>query len=517
MKYSIFITCLFCFFNSRAQIGELGVNNTRIKSGVDGTFFYFQSFTPAGYIVPQFNSTGNRGTLGTIHSASLWMSAIDQSNVSHLSAVVRTDFGSDFTAGPVSNQPNTSRERYENIYEITSQNITDHIQNPNSTIDRVYNWPSSGNTDIGEPSTVAAFEDLNNNGIYEPASGEYPTMYGDKSIYSIYNDKAEQGFSSGSSMGLDIHQYIYQLENFFEGDTLENTNFARFMVINRSDNDYSDFKFGMYVNVGIGNFSDDYVGSDSTLNLAYGYNGDDNDEGVTGYGFNPPMQGAMFLNTSLASSTVILQNENEKDGLPSTVNQYTNYINGAFRDGSAKTIRGNNLTYTSKYDYPGNLNFEDDFSEGEFGNTPGDRNVLIVAKPAYIASGDTLIYDLAFPYARVGFGGATGAYDSLINLAKHITKRYNSDHSWIDKAGDNRGSLSIKKHAKAQFTVYPNPSSNLFTIKGLQTDKQISITDMTGKTIKFLNANTRTFSLRSVEPGVYFLKTSVGSVRLLKL
>jgi hypothetical protein len=512
MKNVIIALSLLCFLETNAQIGTSQANNSRIRAGNDGTFFYYQYFTPQGYTIP---ASENKGT---IHSASIWLSAKDANSTKHLSAVYLTDFGSDFTPGPISNEQSSTTQFYkDNIYVTDIFDINDHKRNPNSQISSIYNWPANGSQSRGEPTVIAPFMDLNNDNIYQPEDGEYPIIYGDRCIYSIYNDKANQGFSKGSSMGLDIHQYTYQLSNSFNGDTLENTNFIRFVIVNRSDKDYSDFRFGTYVNMGIGNPIDDYIGTDSNTSMAFGYNGDDIDEGFNGYSFNPPMQGAMFLNTTLTSSTAIMQDNNPKDGLPSNAVEYINYVEGKFKDGSNKTRTGQNLSYTSLYDYFGNLNYEDNYSEGQLGKTPGDRNVLLVAKPAYLGKGDTLLYDMAFPYARVNFGGNTGAYDSLITLANHIKKRYNSSYSWIEKAEDNKRGLSVSTEVKQSFSIYPNPSTGLFTIKGLNTDNFSIVTNLTGQTLKVIDANTQTIDLSEFETGIYFLQTEIGSVRLIKL
>jgi hypothetical protein len=509
---SLSIIFLFaCFSSVLGQSGELNTNNSKVSARNDGTFFYYPS-SYAGYVIPQ------SGTKATIHSASLWLSGIEDNNQSHLSAVVLSGFGTDFTPGPVSNQPVDTKSDYNFVYKISDKIIDDHKKDPSTNDYRIYNWPGNGDESKGEPAVIASFIDLNNNGIYEPEEGEYPKLIGHSCIYSIFNDQANQGFTSGSSMGLDIHQYIYQLSSYIDGDTLRDTNFARFVIINRSAKNYSKFKFGVYVNIGLGNPDDDYMGTDSSLNMAYGYNGDDFDESVVGYGLNPPMQGAMFLNTKLGSSTLILQDQNEKNGLPRNSSQFENYLNGKYKDGSVKTITNQNRSLTSKYDYPGNLNYTDNFTEKDFDNAPGDRNILLVAQHAYIGVGDTLIYDLAFPYARLDFGGATSAYDSLKNLASHLYKRYNSDYSWITKAKDNRTSLSItNRETHPTFTVYPNPSTGHYSIEGLKNNEPSIITNITGQVVKEIEPNATSFDITNLESGVYFLRTEAGSVRLLKM
>ena len=49
------------------------------------------------------------------------------------------------------------------------------------------------------------------------------------------------------------------------------------------------------VDADLGNYLDDYVGCDVNLGLGFCYNGDAEDEGAQGYGFNPPPIGVDFF------------------------------------------------------------------------------------------------------------------------------------------------------------------------------------------------------------------------------
>jgi len=60
-----------------------------------------------------------------------------------------------------------------------------------------------------------------------------------------------------------------------------------------------------------------------------------------------------------------------------------------------------------------------------------------------------------------------------------------------------------------QVLVYPNPSSGILHIEGLQTLKsnaRISILDVHGKNIKRINLDSKTLNLSKFSPGLYYLE-----------
>jgi hypothetical protein len=71
--------------------------------------------------------------------------------------------------------------------------------------------------------------------------------------------------------------------------------FIKWKIINKSDADYDSVHIGIWSDVDLGNANDDLPGCDTSLNLGYVYNGDDEDEGSAGYGTKPPACGFQLL------------------------------------------------------------------------------------------------------------------------------------------------------------------------------------------------------------------------------
>jgi uncharacterized delta-60 repeat protein len=82
------------------------------------------------------------------------------------------------------------------------------------------------------------------------------------------------------------------------------------------------------------------------------------------------------------------------------------------------------------------------------------------------------------------------------------------------------GVLGIPNKTQQKFTVYPNPSQNVFTVKSsvFLDPASYQITDITGKIIQtgFLTAEETTIDLSPFQAGLYFLKASNTTIRLVK-
>ena len=66
-------------------------------------------------------------------------------------------------------------------------------------------------------------------------------------------------------------------------------------IINRGFTTLNECYMGQWVDADLGNYADDYVGCDVGRGLCFCYNGDDDDEGVLGYGLNPPTIGVDYF------------------------------------------------------------------------------------------------------------------------------------------------------------------------------------------------------------------------------
>ncbi len=83
------------------------------------------------------------------------------------------------------------------------------------------------------------------------------------------------------------------------------------------------------------------------------------------------------------------------------------------------------------------------------------------------------------------------------------------------------GILGVSANTLQDLNVYPNPSEGVFTIKNsssFDSEAKYFVTDLSGKTIQkgVLKTMETTINLSEAQPGIYFLKTSNTTLKLLK-
>ena len=105
------------------------------------------------------------------------------------------------------------------------------------------------------------------------------------------NDRGNQHLWGGTqAIGLEarVHAYAYDTGQV----EFDQATFYHYDFVYRGDAPFEAGSVGLWSDVDLGSFSDDYVGSDPELGgLGFFYNGDSIDEGSEGYGDRPPAQG----------------------------------------------------------------------------------------------------------------------------------------------------------------------------------------------------------------------------------
>ncbi|MAW84467.1 MAG: hypothetical protein CL832_08765, partial [Crocinitomicaceae bacterium] len=215
----------------------LEFNNVSALIETGGSMWQDRSRNDAAYEVPK----GSNETV--IYAGALWMGGTDPNNQLRIAALTFRS-GNDFWAGPLSvdgggsfdvNQgtldwgfadisPEVCME-YDNFYITERQEIElfnawyECSNDPNcdasieypdySTPSSILQWPGNFNVDLDYTQSydfnLAPFYDRNNDGIYNPADGDYPwydltnqidcrtsrrvTLYGDYNMWWVFNDK----------------------------------------------------------------------------------------------------------------------------------------------------------------------------------------------------------------------------------------------------------------------------------------------------------------------------------------
>jgi len=140
----------------------------------------------------------------------------------------------------------------------------------------ILTWPAFGNPYIEDQFAqfqYAAFNDLNNDGIYNPLDGDLPRMKDidvqpHEFLLSIFHDKAENPGRTAINFQFIVHQYVVNCEI----GNLASSIFTDLEIINKGNLTYTDVKLGLSVfpSYDVCDYNS-YFGTDTTNNSIYFY------------------------------------------------------------------------------------------------------------------------------------------------------------------------------------------------------------------------------------------------------
>lgn len=505
----VLLLLIFTSFNLFAQtpgfaFKELDINNVRAGILNGGDMFW-------NLINPKFEVPKNSGK-HTIFTGALWIGGLDPSNNLHIAAQTYRQTGNDFWPGPIDLNGNPSvSSQWDSIWKVNKSVVDYHILHWNDVgyvvPAELATWPSNGTAPFSP--ILAPFIDLNANFIYEPALGEFPFIYGDQATYDIFNDAANvHSETNGIPLGIEVHQMSYEINSAVDS-FLTNSVFMRYEVGNRSDTSYHDVYLGIWTDFDLGNYNDDYVGTDVGRNIYYAYNGDANDEGASGYGLNPPAQGVLFLSHSLAH-TQYYNNNFSVTGNPQDADDFYNYLKNIWKDGVPITYGGTGYNVGStdycNYMFPGTTdpNHPTNWDEISSGNIPGDRRMLGSIGPLTLPDDSFFVIDIAFVYAR-GDSGQWSSVEALQVAADSIINRY---------AGGSLTSVYSIQPVKPveNLLIYPNPSMDFVSILFNNPANEkftMRVFDITGKEVlrkENIRNNKLYFSVELLPAGIFSIQ-----------
>ncbi len=312
-------------------------------------------------------------------ASALWIGGLDAGNQLHGAAQTYRQGGVDFWPGPLdtiaATIDTTTSKNYDKIWKVSYTDINNFITAYNSgsivATPDMLTWPAHGNGSYSR--NLAPFVDHNGDGIYNPNDGDYPKIKGDQTLYYIYNDKLAAHSTSFTPMGIEVHgmAYAYGCPTSVSGkNELTYTTFYDYKIINRSANNYHNVYVGLWSDVDLGYYGDDYIGSNVSDNYGFAYNADANDEtvaGTQGYGSYLPAQGFNILRGPVANlndgidnnNNGVVDEPNEDCKLnkfnffnnsfagvpvqttdPTNGQEYYNYLTGFWKDGTPFTCGG---------------------------------------------------------------------------------------------------------------------------------------------------------------------------------
>jgi len=375
----------------------------------------------------------------SIFTHDLWIGGVDDGGQLRVTAQTYRQGGSDYWPGPVSDSiyhNDVDMAGWDRVWKINKTEIDDHIANYNSGTyimpDAIENWPAHGDISKGQAPNLAPFIDVDNDGQYIPLNGDYPDIMGDQTVYIIKNDVGDiHTESDGEQLGLEIHImfYAYRCDNYPE---LNHTVFVKTTLFNRGNHNLNNTYIGTWTDMDLGFYLDDYVGCHIPLNLGYTYNGDNDDETIMGYGFNPPAQGLVYLNGTM-DKFMYYNNDFTVIGNPSSALDYYNYLRGIWKDNVPMTYGGDGhgggtgaTTNLCDYMFPDttDVNFTTPWSEVTAGNIPADRRFLMSNGPFDLDTNTSYTLDYAFVFAWDSTNINGGSVPLLFNYTQNIQDFY---------------------------------------------------------------------------------------------
>ncbi|MDB4285931.1 T9SS type A sorting domain-containing protein [bacterium] len=464
-------------FSLSAQTSaSLDINQIEARVNVSGDLFWDLLGDPS------FEAPKNSGK-HTLFAGNLWIGTIDQSGQLRLAAQTYRQNGSDFLYGPVATTYDAAYDAaYNRLWKIEKADIDFHIANWENSgyipAASIIDWPANGNIFRGESAQLAPFFDNDNDQLYDPAAGDHPLIRGDQAIFFMFNDiHLPHTETGGAPLGIEVHGMMYGYDN--PSDSAQpHTVFMHYSIFNRSSVNLSEVYIGNWLDFDIGFYRDDYVGCDTLLETMYAYNGDNNDEGLNGYGLNAPAQGFTFLNHPM-NSFMYYGNDFSGNENPTSPTDYYGLLTSRYINGMPVRDPNNNLT---RHMYSGDPVAGTGWTEANSALQASDRRGIGVVGPFTIGSGESFCVDGAYVYGRDSLNSDhLGSISVMRNRIKSIRHFYNYQNYTNCNLFSSTAVEDISH--EIDINIYPNPASGFLFIETKEAlpGWKVELFDLTGR------------------------------------
>lgn len=447
------------------------------------------------------------------HASSVWLGGYDANNDLHFSAQTYRQDGNDYWPGPLDAAGTltmATSTKWARVWKLNRTTLDSFVaQSTHTTANTpkvILEWPAKGNPTAGGSAglviteDMAPFVDVNSDGVYNALQGDYPVMKGDQMIWWVFSDNGPThnnvvaGAPLSKTLKVQVHACAYA---YSRGTLIDNVVYYEYDVINKSSEDYDDFRFGLWSDVDLGGPFDDYIGFDSTHRMGYVYNRLPND---AVYGSVLPVSGVTFLemprdNASAAvpaGSFMFYENGNGPLGNPGVDTQYNHYLRSKFRNstplkrdysGPGITAWGTGTGPETKYIWPDNPNDNLGWSECKCAHPGGDRRFVISTNDHAFLSGTKAKIAFALLVTDTATNNACGNVNitgitTVADTAWHIYKNP------LPPPVTDINQMTVSKHS---LKVYPNPAYDRLFVERANNytgKEQVMIYDAMGRIIK---------------------------------
>lgn len=529
MKQWILLVSMFC--GAEVVLGQtagtcatgkaeayLDVGNVRARLMNTGGLFW--NSAPNVYEVPKGSG------INSMFHTSLWLGGKVQDSL----RMAATQYGPfEYWPGPIksSEQPLYDCSAYDRLAVIYRDDI-ERYERSGHVSTNLATWPWQWGAPVidgdGDPDN------------YNLAGGDRPELLGDQTVWWVMNDLGNaHGRTLTQPIGMEVRVSAFAFNTV---GAVGNATFYRYQFHYKGIAPLDSAYVGFFNDPDLGEFSDDYIGSDTTLGMGYVYNADDLDEEY--YGPAPPA-----LGLSLLQGPIVIDDgyDNDRDGdvdeagerlRVSSVNnqwpgaifgrpdrgpEYYNILRGLRRDGTPMTEGGFSDRVTP-FIFPGDPVTGQFWSEVNYdgnGNEVGasDRRFVVGSGPFRMMPDEVQEIVLAIAWAR-GDSNLDAVRKLREDMAyiQGITQDLMQPRSAAGKARQGP-SFSL-----GYYHAFPNPFRQTTTIRySLERSAQtrLAVYDVLGREMAVMvdakqDAGWHEVQLNAADfaPGVYFYRLQVG-------
>ena len=519
---------------------SLNINNINASVLLHGDMWWDPTEEVAKCFFP------NGAVTNIAFTSALWMSGYDDGGTLHVASQTYRQTGNDYWPGPLypgDTLTYATSSDWAKFWKVYRTDITTFLATtPHTTANTpasILNWPGKGNTyatgaggvALSVTTDMAPFADLNGNGIYEPLLGEYPYFNGDEAIWWVFSDNGPtHNTSNAKPLGLEVHVLNYA---YHRNTMIDNVVYYDYTIINRSANNYNNFRFAQWADMDLGYYDDDYIGFDSTWRMGIIYNGEAYDglgmtPGTNHFGTHIPMAAVTLIrmpgdsagNYIPVGSFTYYNNDNSIIGNPSTDSQYNNYMRSMIRNnehfsddfmGAGVVSKGYGAGPNTNYVFPGDPGNATQWSECASNNAPGDRRFIITTGDMTLPSGsvNTITMALITTWPDTLNACPGGTFDSIKLYADTAWAVYHNSIA--------AGVATVQGTGAGGYRLYPNPTTG--TVHLVQSDArdgatEVCVTNYIGQTVYSnrlpFTGGTADLELNSITPGLYMVTIGEG-------
>ena len=262
MKKKMLLLFVLCatYLASLAQyppISHIETNNVRATILGNGTCFvpqqgtYYEEWQESHGDCPTWELPQGSGK-ETVFQLALWFGGLDTDDSLHVAAFQYGQVGMDYWSGPLKPMEGTTdlmtSLKFHRVWNLTRAEIEQFIANHDNggyvIPEDILTWPAHG--EEGYAENLAPFVDVNGDGHYNPADGDYPDIKGDQCLFFIFNDNYTRHTESGGpSLGLEVQTMVYAFDAP-DDEAVNNTVFFNYKIYNRSSSDYHEVYLGIW-------------------------------------------------------------------------------------------------------------------------------------------------------------------------------------------------------------------------------------------------------------------------------